>query len=267
METEQDGLGPLLMEQFREQMNNLSAAIQLLGPVVREKGGAKYEPYLAILYQSMYRMLRMLGNVEYLQLTGSQETAARERSLDLAGLCRELADQVRSLTQQAGVSFSYEEEKGSLLTRGDSRLLRRMLLELIANAVKAAGKGGRAGLRLAVRKDRAVLTVWDDGPGLPDPKPEPRGLLDRPEGLGLGLQVARHIAACHGGTIVFEQQEDRGCRAVVSLPIRPPEKGEVFRTPVMGCDREGGFPDFLVGLAGVLPSSVFLPQEGDGAAF
>ena len=93
----------------------------------------------------------------------------------------------------------------------------------MANAVKAAGKGGRTGLRLAVRKDRAVLTVWDNGPGLPPPEPEEKGPLYRPDGPGLGLRVARSIAAAHGGAIVFEQREDRGCRAVVSLPIRPPE--------------------------------------------
>ena len=262
METEQGDLGPLLVEQFREQMNNLSAAIQLLTPVVREKGGEQYDPYLAILHQSLYRMMRMLGNVEYLQLDQCGGTEPKPGTLDLAGLCRELAVQAAPLTELAGVAFSYEEETGSLLTQGDSRLLRRMLLGLIANAVKAAGKGGRAGLRLAVRKDRAVLTVWDDGPGLVPPQPEEeQSPLYRPDGLGLGLRVARSIAAVHGGAIVFEQQEDRGCRAVVSLPVRPPERNGVLRTPTMGYDAGGGFSDLLVELAGVLPYEAFLPRE------
>lgn len=257
-----EDLGPLLVEQLREQMNNLAAAIQLLTPVVREKGGEQYEPYLAILHQSLYRMLRMLGNVEYLQLDQCGGMEWRAETLDLAGLCRELAAQAAPLTEQAGVVLSYEEETGSLLTRGDSRMLRRMLLGLIANAVKAAGRGGQAGLRLAVRQGRAVLTVWDNGPGLVPPQPgEKDNPLYRPEGLGLGLRIARSIAAGHGGTIVFEQREDRGCRAVVSLPIRPPERGEVLRTPAMGYDGSGGFSDLLVELAGVLPYEAFLPRE------
>ena len=262
MEAEQDGLGLLLVEQFREQMNNLSAAVQILTPVVREKGGRQYDPYLAILNQSLYRMMRMLGNVEYLQLDQCDGTEPKLGTLDLAGLCRELAAQAAPLTEQAGVAFSYEEETGSLLTQGDSRLLRRMLLGLIANAVKAAGKGGRAGLRLAVRKDRAVLTIWDDGPGLVPPQPaREQSPLYRPDGLGLGLRVARSIAAAHGGAIVFQQQEDRGCRAVISLPIRPPERSEVLRTPTMGYDSSGGFSDLMVELAGVLPYEAFLPRE------
>lgn len=261
MEGERGDLGPLLLEQLREQMNNVSASIQLLSPVVREKGGEKYDPYLAILNQSLYRILRMLGNVEFLELEEWDRPDRLEGSLDLAGLCRELAAQVASLAELVEVSFSYEEEKGSLLTRGDSRLLRRMLLELISNALKAAGPGGRAGLRLAVRQDRAVLTVWDDGPGLLPAQPmEKEDLLRRPEGLSLGLRVARRIASLHGGAIVFEQREDRGSRAVVSLPIRLPEGG-ILRTPGTDWDRSGGFSDLMVELSAVLPYEAFLPGD------
>ena len=261
MEPVSEDLGLLLVEQFREQMNNLAAAVQLLTPAVQEKAGEQYEPYLAILHQSMYRMMRMLGNLEYLQLP-EEEVKVESASLDLAGLCRTLGEQVASLAKQAGLEFSYEEEKGSLITTGDGVQLRRMLLGLISNSFRAAGKGGHTGLRLAVREDRAVLTVWDDGPGLlPPDETEKESLLYRPEGLGLGLRVARRIASLHGGTIVFEQREDRGCRAVVSQPIRPPQGGQVLRTPSIGCDRGGGFSDLLVELAGVLPYGAFLPQD------
>lgn len=261
MEPVSEDLGLLLVEQFREQMNNLAAAVQLLTPVVQEKAGAQYEPYLAILHQSMYRMMRMLGNLEYLQLPEDEITAERT-SLDLAGLCRTLGEQVSSLAGQAGVEFTYEEEKSSLITTGDGAQLRRMLLGLISNAFRAAGKGGHTGLRLAVREDRAVLTVWDDGPGLQPPGPAAeQNPLHRPEGLGLGLRVARRIASLHGGAIVFEQREDRGSRAVVSLPIRPPEGGGVLRTPRNDWDRSGGFSDLMVELSAVLPYEAFLPAD------
>ena len=133
LDEKREDLGPLLVEQFRQQMNNLSAAIQLLTPVVREKAGPQYDPYLAILHQSLYRLIRMVGNLEYLELPEG-ELPLREGTLDLAGLCRELGEQVSPLTALAGIRFSYEEEIGSLLTHGDGAQRRRLLLNLIANA-------------------------------------------------------------------------------------------------------------------------------------
>ena len=243
-----EDLGPLLAEQLRQQMNNLAAAVQLLTPVVQEKGGAQYDPYLAILHQSLYRMMRMVGNLEYLELP-EEDTPLRETTLDLAGMCRELGRQVSALAELAGVAFTWEEEDGSLLTHGDAAQLRRMLLNLISNALRAAGEGGRA-----------VITVWDSGAGF-TPETDENTLLQRPGSLGLGLRVARRIAAAHGGTIVVQQQEGRGSRAVVSLPLRPPEKGEVLKTPAMGFDGSGGFSDVLVELSGVLPYRAFLPED------
>ena len=245
MDEKREDLGPLLVEQFRQQMNNLSAAIQLLTPVVREKAGPQYDPYLAILHQSLYRLIRMVGNLEYLELPEGELP---------------LGEQVSPLTALAGIRFSYEEEIGSLLTHGDGAQLRRLLLNLIANAVRAAGEGGESGLRLARRGGRAVLTVWDNGPGFL-PETDERELLQRPGSLGLGLKVARRIAALHGGSIVFEQREERGSRAIVSLPLRPPEPGELLKTPRMGFDGSGGFSDTLIELAGVLPYRAFFPED------
>ena len=258
MESEREALGVLLAEQLRQQMNNLAAAVQLLTPVVREKGGEQYDPYLAILQQSLYRMMRMVGNLEYLELA-PEDAPPRAATLDLSGLCRELARQVAPLAELAGVRFRWEEGDGVLLLRGDGQQLRRMLLNLVANALRAAGEGGQAGMRLSARDGRAAVTVWDSGQGF-DPEPGDEELLLRPGSLGVGLQVARRIASAHGGTIVFQHQEGKGTRAVVSLPLRPPE-GQVLRTPAGGLD--GGFSDVLVELSGVLPYRAFRPEELD----
>ena len=73
--------------------------------------------------------------------------------------------------------------------------------------------------------------------------------------------MARRIAALHGGSIVFEQREERGSRAIVSLPLRPPEPSELLKTPRMGFDGSGGFSDTLIELAGVLPYRAFFPED------
>lgn len=254
-----DAFGPLMVEQLRAQVGNLMAAMQLITPALRERGEARYDQYLATMNQSLYRLLRLMNNVEFAALS-QDPPMVQEGPLDLAGLCRELSDQVAPLADQAGVAFRYEAECASLLTVGDAALLRRMLLNLIANALRAAGKGGAAGLRLTAAQGRVLLTVWDDGPGITPPLEED-SLTERPEGAGLGLEVARRVASIHGGALVFDQQEGRGGRATVSLPIRTPEGGGTLRSPILRYDGSGGFSPVLVELSGVLPYSAFLPQD------
>ena len=86
-------------------------------------------------------------------------------------------------------------------------------------------------------------------------------LLRRPDGLGLGLSIARRVASLHGGALVLEQREGRGLRSVVSLPVCPPERNQMLKTPQMGCDPTGGFSPVLVELSGVLPYQAFLPED------
>ena len=249
-----------LVEQLREQVNNVMAALQLLTPMVQMQGEEKYQNYLAIANQSLYRLLRMMGNVEFVQKVQqeSQDTLLRPAAMDMAGLCRAMCRQVEALAAKAGVEFCYEEEQGNVLMRGDAALLRRMLLNLIAKAIQAAGPGGQAGLRLNMDGDTVVLTVWDvagSHAGQPLRPIEGGGEED-----DLGLAVARHIAAAHQGRIVFEAQEQGG-RLVAAIPVGVLPKGNSLHTPRLGYDPMGGFSPLLVELADALPYQAFTPDD------
>lgn len=245
----------VLLEQMRQHMANLVAATHLLTPVVRESGSPRYDQYLAIANQSIYRLLRLINHLELSQTLTGGGVPYHPAPLDLAGLCREIADEITPLAELAGVNFRYESEVTSLLTTGDSALLRRLLLGLFSNALQAAGEGGEAGLHLQKQKGRAILTVWDSGPGLTEEA------LARDDTLGLGLGIIRELAALHGGAVMLESRPERGVRAMCSLPLHPPEHG-ALRTPAAPkWDLDGGFSPVLIELSSVLPYSAFLPDD------
>lgn len=253
-------------EQIREQMTRLLAAAQQMESDLREKGEVIYDKWLAILNQSAYRMLRMLGAAELEQSLAGGDLY-HPGTLDLAGLCHELEWEVAPLVKQMGITFHYESQDMSLLTTGDAVLLRRMLLGLISNAIKVIGQGGTMGLRLTRRNGRVMLTIWDDGPGMDERslgalfQEEQDGSIPRPgEGLRLGLYNARNIATMHGGVLVVESKKGQGARFTVSLPIKQPE-GLPLRTPKSVFDDHGGFSPLLVELSDALPWQVFLPEE------
>ncbi len=265
--SEQDVLPPgesnrtnaALLEQMRQHVSNLMAATHLLTPVVRESGEVKYDQYLAIMSQSFYRLLRLMNHMEFSQGLEDGDLPYHPGTLDLAGLCHETAMETESLARMAGVSFHYESELTSLITTGDAILLRRMLLGLFSNALRAAGQGGEAGLHLAKQRGKAVLTIWDNGPGL-SPGEDAESRYCSEGGMGLGLGIVRSLASLHGGTVMLESRPQRGLRAVVSLPIQTPEPG-VLRTPPPKWDLNGGFPPVLVELADLLPYEAFLPDD------
>ena len=251
-----------LTVQLRRETAGLAAALQRLDPAEGPADGERLRRYLAAANQGLYRLLRLADHLEFLELTDRQ--LYQPGPLDLAGFCRELGAQVESVCRSAGLGFTYESEVESLLTTGNERLLRRLLLSLISNAMKAAGKGGRLGLRLTRTRGRALLTVWDSGGGLQESDLSrlfgggPKS-LDPREGLGLGLDAVRRAARLHGGVVMVEGRPEEGLLCVVSLPIRAPEGERTLRTP--RADYSGGFSPVLVELSDVLPLELFLPEE------
>jgi two-component system nitrogen regulation sensor histidine kinase NtrY len=141
------------------------------------------------------------------------------RPTDVGALVRE------SVAAYAGaprIRWSVDAAPG-LTADGDPRLLSRVLSNLIGNSVDALSNGAGGEIRAtAVRHaDRVVVTVDDDGPGVP-PNILPR-LFDpyfsaKSGGTGLGLAIAKKIVEEHGGSIGAENRADGGLRVRFDLP-------------------------------------------------
>lgn len=246
--------------QLRELTNNVQAAAGML-----ESGGDKEEEkrkYLAVLTQNFYRLLRLARHLEMAERAGKEQAVHKvEDSIDLANLCREVGYSAAELARRAQVNFTYEVPGGVILSRGDSELLEIMLLELISNALKAAGAGGEAGLRVSANGNRVLIAVWDNGPGMS--QAELTAVMDGSSseslpkpgtGLRLGLPIARYAAAAHGGAVLLESREGKGLCCTVSLPLKKPIKGK------MGTPRkksEQGESSLMTFLSDALPWQVF----------
>ena len=110
----------------------------------------------------------------------------------------------------------------------DAERIRTVLRNLVENAIKYSGQDRRAvQLSAAITDDQIVITVTDDGPGIPDEDLpnlfEPFYRVDRSRskrtgGYGLGLSIAKRIVEAHGGTITAENTPPRGASFVVTLP-------------------------------------------------
>jgi signal transduction histidine kinase len=157
------------------------------------------------------------------RLDEHQVRAAAGQRVDLAVLVTEEAE--RSAGGRVPVAA---RTAGPCVVTGDAEGLRRLLRNLIDNAMRYA----KSGVEVAARREdeEAVLTVSDDGPGIPAADRERAfdrfvrldDARSRDEtqtgGAGLGLAIVRAIARTHGGSAYLEGGTP-GLRAVVRLPV------------------------------------------------
>jgi len=108
-----------------------------------------------------------------------------------------------------------------LLLRADPELLRQALLNLLLNAIQAAGEGGRVDVVARLEEAGPVVAVEDDGPGVP---PEDRERIfdpfftTRENGTGLGLAIVARIMEAHGGYVTVGTSPAGGAAFALRFP-------------------------------------------------
>jgi signal transduction histidine kinase len=164
--------------------------------------------------RSLEVALRQLTLTET-QVRGLLSLGRGERKAPTPCDLRPLAGEIRTLLEpacdHARVAFDVEMESGaSLRVSVDSDELRAALLNLLLNGIEAAGEGGRVGLTIHPDSGRVCLDVRDSGPGPAADIAESlfeAFVTTRPEGVGLGLALARQVAVDHGGTLEWYRRE------------------------------------------------------------
>jgi len=108
---------------------------------------------------------------------------------------------------------------------GDAELLRRAFENVLRNALRFSPPGGAIRVTLSERPDRIIVTIKDEGPGVP---PEQTARLFEPfhrgegetGGFGLGLAIAQRAVIVHEGIIVAENSEQGGLQVRIELPAQ-----------------------------------------------
>jgi signal transduction histidine kinase len=148
--------------------------------------------------------------------------AAPRRPTDLAEVLLEAIAELEPVAEDHELSVQAEP----VVVHGARDELHRLVLNLVENAVRHTPPGTRVRASTGIRDGQALLTVEDDGPGIP---PElqlrvferfVRGGRDGGRGSGLGLAIVRSVAESHGGTVSIEPPDGPGgTRLVIRLPV------------------------------------------------
>ena len=177
---------------------------------------------LATIGQEAARLQQIVADLFLLARADAGERPRAVEELYLADLVTEVTHAVRTLAARKQITVN-ERVDGELPFRGDEALLRRLLLNLLDNAIKYTPDGGAVTVRAARRGAEYVIEVTDTGPGIPPEQRERvferfyRGARGG-GGAGLGLAIARWITEAHGGNVRLMRSGADGSTFAVTLP-------------------------------------------------
>lgn len=176
--------------------------------------------------QSMSVALRQLSlteeQVQGLLTLGKAEERPK-RASNLAGLARDVVRLLQPTAEHGQVGLEIRPGPEAAVVSADEPSLRAAVLNLVMNAIEAAGPGGSVILDLSREQEEWVVQVSDSGPG---PPPALRDSLFDPfvtgkrEGVGLGLALARHVAQAHHGRMSWTR-DGAWTRFRLILPVLP----------------------------------------------
>ncbi len=199
-----------------------------------ERTPQDYRESLTIVHDEGRRLTRIVEDLFTLARADAGQYQIKLSDFYLEELVGDSARAVRTLAAKRQVGLCYESA-GELPFRGDEALIRRMIINLLDNAIKYSPAGGNVRVTCLRRGPQYVLTVADTGSGVP---PEAQSHIferfyradkarsrtedvdggDAGSGAGLGLSIARWIAEVHQGQLELLRSDETGSTFVATLP-------------------------------------------------
>ncbi len=190
----------------------------------------EYQRSLSLIQDEAERLSRIVEDLFILARQPINVRAALSKEIiSLNEAVKDCARAAQVLAVQKGVRLRIENDPPSIALNGDEELIKRVILNLLDNAVKYTPAGGEISLSLARQNGNAEIVVRDNGIGISD-SDQPRVFdrfyrVDKARaralgGAGLGLSIAQWIVEAHGGQIDVVSTPGRGSTFTVSLPAR-----------------------------------------------
>ncbi|KAF1049469.1 hybrid sensor histidine kinase/response regulator [Xylophilus sp.] len=223
-----DDFMSLVSHELRTPLNALFLETQARKLHLERDGGAGLDPRATIEsdQRQIQAMVRLIDDMLDVARLRHGRLPLRTRPTDLSALVRRVADAHALRASEAGVAVRVDATE-PVQGAWDTFRIEQLLTNLLDNALR---HGGATPVTIAAyRADgQAELVVRDQGPGV-DPADQERifGQFERAAGeqagpgLGLGLYLAREIAAAHGGSIAVQSTPGQGAAFVVRLPLAP----------------------------------------------
>lgn len=194
----------------------------------------KRDHYLDVVYAKTLTLEKLVGNMTALSEYQLGRMQYHFAGLDLTAFLADLCPEYEADSAGKGLTFTARLPAVPMPVVADREKLRRLLDNLFSNALKYSRPGGRVELMAEGYRQGVLLTLADDGQGIPE---EALGHVfdtfyradaarsSSVPGSGLGLAICKSIAESHRGKLWLTSREGAGTRACLYLPLAEEEEG------------------------------------------
>jgi two-component system OmpR family sensor kinase len=214
----------VLAHDLRNHLTPLQGRLDLIRRRALREGRGEYLADSEHAVKTVDRLRRLIDDLLDVSRLERGLFVINLRPIDVAALVRDTAEQF--MGGDVAIELSLPD---TIMACADPDRLQQALENLLANAVGHSADGGVVRVECFEITHQARtwidVRVSDQGPGIP-PALMPRlfecfSTGPGSVGLGLGLYLAQHIAAAHGGTLTVDSQLGRGARFFLDWPARP----------------------------------------------
>jgi signal transduction histidine kinase len=215
-------LGQFIAGVAHEMNNPLQSVLGHVELMIQSSGHGEQRGELQRIYNDADRAAKIVHNL--LVFGGSQR--AIRTPVDVDALVSRVIELREAAMPKTGVRLRHTSSARQIEVFGDPELLQQALLNIVLNAEQAIADGGHSGhvtIASAMREDRAVITIDDNGPGI---KADVLPRIFDPffttkevgRGTGLGLAIVYGIVQEHGGSVQASAAPGGGARFTIELP-------------------------------------------------
>ena len=180
-----------------------------------------------IILDNCRHLVRLLNDLLDLARSDAGRLSIQAQPTELAPLIDDAVRTMRAQTESAHQGLVQQVEPDLPLVEVEPGRIRQILVNLLTNAHEYSPEGAAIAVTARAENDEVVISVIDDGPGIPESQLEQiferftrgdAGLTQRVGGTGLGLAISKSLVELHGGTIEVESTVGKGSTFSFRLP-------------------------------------------------
>lgn len=201
-----------IAHEIRNPLTAIKGFLQIMKPDM-----VHYNQYFQIIFSELNRIELILS--ELLMLAKPQETQFKKTNI--VTLLQEVAMLLETQANMNSVFINEQHTDSNLFVYCDENQLKQVFINLFKNAIDAMSNGGKVSVSTQRERDKAIVSVRDEGEGISSDLIERIGepfLTTKENGNGLGLMITYKIIEDHKGNILVDSEVGNGTTFIVELP-------------------------------------------------